>query len=113
MSSPKRYDTIPREDAGIHSDAGSSVQQQTAESVGRVSNQGFYAKFHDWWSSSRTENAPLLNRRRMTLEAPRKNLFRVFIEIVVIVGIFTLIATIILMVAGTSEQTGGISLKQI
>jgi hypothetical protein len=113
MSSPEGYNAIPREDPGNNLDAGLQQQQRAAaESPEPATKQGLYAKFQDWWTrnwgSSHTENAPLINRNRMTLEAPRKSWFRVFSEILAIVGIFTLVATIILLTVGANEQTGGI-----
>jgi hypothetical protein len=106
MSSPEGYNAIPREDPG-----NASQQQRPASDASEPTKQGFPAKIQGWWArnwgSLRTENTPLINRNRMTLEAPRKSSFRVFLEILVIVGIFILAASIILLVANTNEQTGG------
>ena len=125
MASTEGYSAIPREDADRQSDTGSTAaaaaQQSTADPMAPSSasvaaataskDTSPFAKLKQWWiqhwGSSASEHAPLINRHRMTLEAPRKSPLRVGIEITVIVGIFVLVAMAILLSVGTSDNLRG------
>lgn len=112
MASSEGYSAIPREDADRQSDTGSAAQQSTPDPIApSPKNTSRYAKLKHWWiqhwGNSESEQAPLINRRRMTLEAPRKSPLRVGIEITVIVGIFVLVAMAILLSVGTSDNPRG------
>lgn len=115
MASTEGYSAIPREDADRQSDTGSAAAQQSTSDpitpLPAASEASPLAKLKRWWiqhwGSSESEHAPLINRHRMTLEAPRKSPLRVGIEITVIVGIFVLVATAILLSVGTSDNPRG------
>jgi len=112
MASSEGYSAIPREDTDRQSDTGSAAQHSTPDPIApSPKNISPYAKLKHWWiqhwGNSESEQAPLINRRRMTLEAPRKSPLRVGIEITVIVGIFVLVAMAILLSVGTSDNPRG------
>lgn len=107
MSTPEGYSSIPREEeeGGAGSEHVSPTQQNQKD-------QGLFAKLHSWyerqWSSGGgSENAPLINRNRMTLEPPRKRKMRIIFEIVSIVGAFTIIAAIIVFSVAGTDDVGG------
>lgn len=123
MASTEGYSAIPREDADRQSDTGSAsaAAQQSASgpatppSASASKDTSPFAKLKQWWiqhwGSSESEHAPLINRHRMTLEAPRKSPLRVGVEITVIVGIFVLVAMAILLSVGTSDNPRGKSMS--
>lgn len=115
MTSAEGYSSIPREEEGTASAAGSeaaaSINQPTPRNI-NGDHQGLYAKLTSWWkkspfSSTASENAPLINRNRMTLEPPTKSNMRIAFEIVSIVGAFTIIAAIIILSVADTNEVGG------
>lgn len=111
MASVEGYSAVPQEDIDRLSETNSATHQQQATSsqpAPRAKDASLYAKLKHWWeNTNRSENAPLINRHRMTLQAPRKSPLRVGIEITIIVGIFVLVAMVILMTMGTSDNLRG------
>lgn len=111
MASTEGYSAILREEPDRNSETGSGAHQSTSEQVSNSKDTSPYAKLKNWWiqrwGNSDSASAPLINRHRMTLEAPRKSPLRVGIEITAIVGIFVLVAMVILLSVGTSENPRG------
>lgn len=104
------YSSIPREEGGDQtSSANASVHQLPPASI--AEDNGMYARLNRWWAeqwgTKGSETAPLINRQRMTLEAPKKSNMRIAFEIVGIVGAFTLIAAIIVYFLAGTDDVGG------
>lgn len=118
MASTEGYSAIPSESNNRNIDETSANQtnNQPTDPESHTVKDGYGTKLKNWWSryfgASEAETAPLINRSRMTLEAPRKNPVRVALEIVLIVGVFLIFSAIVLVWFGASDDNQGIHLSQ-
>lgn len=113
MSTPEtRYTSIPQEEDEGHQSDDTRVSGNQANNP-KGEGTGLYASLHNWWIhqwGNSNENAPLINRSKMTLEPPRKSNVRIAFEIVTIVGIFTLIGALTMLAVLGTNEVGGIVL---